>query len=312
MKYGLACGISLVLAVLSYPASFSHIFRGYRGTGAVSEFVNAANTGERLSFFAGLMNDYLFDGCLWLWLAAVAVMVCVVFGMKRSGRAEGDEQAAKQKCRTEKAEGEKAVYVMLVFAVCGYFFAVSKTALLLYETSNRYQLPVYGIILMLVIVAACGLWKNIADRLCGVNSQKGKRLVTAGLAVVLILFLAGDIHGMASGKVIFLYEEDGANVAYAKEHAKTPVVILYNDVTPYHVWWCAQELMQYEKIYFVSEANKEKITDEIICNSDKVIVYAADYETQEESLQMILDSNRNLEGYELMAQKSLWSVYEFE
>ena len=332
IKYGLACGISLVLAVLSYPACFSHIFRGYRGTGAVSEFVNAENTGERLGFFAGLMNEYLFDGHLWLWLVALVVLVSVAFGMKRSGRTDGTRLMGEQEAliendvtgggkkvggepgtRAERAlTGEAVAYGLLVFAVCGYFFVVSKTALLLYETSNRYQLPVYGILLMLVLVALCGLWEKIVDLRWDKKSQRGRRFGTAGLAVVLVLFLAGDIHGIASGKVIFLYEEDAANVAYAKEHADTPVVILYNDVTPYHVWWCSQELMQYEKVYFVSEANKEKLTDEVICTSEKVIVYAADYETQEESLQMLLDSNTKLEGYKLITQKSLWSVYEFE
>ena len=204
------------------------------------------------------------------------------------------------------------MYAILVFAVCGYFFTISKTALLLYETSNRYQLPIYGIALMLLIIAICGLWKKVVDIFWDEKNPKRKKLVGVGMAVVLLLFLLGDIHGMVSGKVIFLYEEDAANVAYAKEHADTPAVILYNDVTPYHVWWCSQELMQYEKIYFVSEANKETITDEIICSSDKVIVSAADYETQEESLQMILDCNKKLDSYELIAKKSLWSVYEFE
>lgn len=307
MKYGIACGISLLLAVLSYPASFSHIFRGYRGTGAVSEFVNAANTTERLGFFVGLMNEYLFDGFLWLWLVALGVLTGIVAVGQRRRRVVEDITSVERKI-SDKTE----VYAILVFAVCGYFFTISKTALLLYETSNRYQLPIYGIALMLLIIAICGLWKKVVDIFWDEKNPKRKKLVGVGMAVVLLLFLIGDIHGMVSGKVIFLYEEDAANVAYAKEHADTPVVILYNDVTPYHVWWCSQELMQYEKIYFVSEANKETITDEIICSSDKVIVYAADYETQEESLQMILDCNKKLDSYELIAKKSLWSVYEFE
>lgn len=314
IRYGIACGGSLILAVLSYRASFSHIFRGYRGTGAVSEFVNAANTGERLSFFAGLMNEYLFDGYLWLWLAALLVLTCVVW-VKSKVRNDGVfcEELEGDAVATEMAaEPVVVVYGLLLFAVLGYFFTISKTALLLYETSNRYQLPVYGIILMLLIAGICGLWKKAVYLFCKKDTRRSKRLVTAGISVVLMLFLAADIHGLASDKVIFLYEEDAQHVVYARENANTPVMILYNDATPYHVWWCSQELMQYEKVYFASQANKEVITDEIICNSDKVIVYAADYDTQDESLQMILDSNPKLAGYELITQKSLWSVYEFK
>ena len=54
LLYGASCGIGLLAAVLYYPSSLSHIFRGYRGTEAVSEFGNAGNTMERLRFFTGL------------------------------------------------------------------------------------------------------------------------------------------------------------------------------------------------------------------------------------------------------------------
>ena len=70
--------------------------------------------------------------------------------------------------------------------------------------------------------------------------------------------------------------------------------------------------MQYEKIYFASEGNPEKITDDVICGSDRLIVYAADSEMQKDCLAMILESNPKLGGYELVMQRGLWSVFEFE
>ncbi len=321
VEYGCACGVSLALAVLSYPASLSHIFRGYRGTGAVSEFLNTANTDERLGFFAGLVNEYLFDGYFWLWFFLIILMGGAVSAVRRrekrrevSALSAGADIPAREQNRKETAgkEGEAAVFLLLLFTVCGYFFTVAKTALLLYETSNRYQLPVYGIMILLVITAVYGLWKELAGFCCGENSQRLKRLSAAGGAALLVLFLAGDVHEFLSGKMIFLYEEEKEDVAYAREHAQTPVIILYNDATPYHVWWRSQELMEYDRLYFVSEGNKEQITDEIICGSDRVIVYAADYDTQEESLAMILESIPGLTQYRLVSQKSLWSVYEFD
>ena len=99
---------------------------------------------------------------------------------------------------------------------------------------------------------------------------------------------------------------------YAEANEHTPVVIFYNDATPYHVWWRSRELMQYDRVYFASQGNQEKIEDETICGSDKVIVYAADYETQEESLNMIQEVNPKLESRKLIAKKGLWSIYELE
>lgn len=308
--YGAACGFSLLLAVASYPSCLSHIFRGYRGTGAVSEFLDTANTWGRLGFFAGLVNEYLFNGYLWFWLLLIAVLACVA-AVERN-KAGGEE---KTKIWEDRGEPhiESVPYFLLLFAAAGYFFTVSKTALLLYETSNRYQLPVYGILLLLVMAAVYGLWNRGAAFFF--RSESGK--LSAGVGkkfgiLFFVLFLLGNIYGLASGKVIFLYEEDGAVMEYAGENKHVPVVVFYNDATPYHVWWRSQELMQYDRIYFASQGNREPITDKTICNSDRVIVYAADYETQEENLQMIQESNPNLESRKLIAKKGLWSIYELE
>lgn len=296
-RYGLSCAFSIGMAVISYPASLSHIFRGYRGTGAAAEFLDGANTVDRLGFFGRLMDEYVFDGHFLLLLAAIIVMAIVLFIRKKNN--SGTEAFV--------IGGDYKAYFLLLFAVCGYFFTVSKTALLLYETSNRYELPVYGIWMLLIIVALYTLSGRIFRALF-IN----ERLRRAGIALIFLLFLAQDVHELITGKVLFLYEEDRDRVEYAKGNADVPVVILYNAATPYHVWWCSNELMEYERAYFMSENNQEELTDDIVCGSHKLIVYAADGETKEESLDLILRSNPELEGYRMVGRKSLWSVYEFE
>lgn len=296
-RYGLSCAFSIGMAVISYPASLSHIFRGYRGTGAAAEFLDGANTADRLGFFGRLMDEYVFDGHFLLLLAAIIVMAIVLFIRKKNN--SGTEAFV--------IGGDYKAYFLLLFAVCGYFFTVSKTALLLYETSNRYELPVYGIWMLLIIAALYTLSGRIFRALF-IN----ERLRRAGIALIFLLFLAQDVHELITGKVLFLYEEDGDRVEYAKGNADVPVVILYNAATPYHVWWCSNELMEYERAYFMSENNQEELTDDIVCGSHKLIVYAADGETKEESLDLILRSNPELDGYRMVGRKSLWSLYEFE
>lgn len=297
IRYGIFCGVSLGMAVLTYPASLSHIFRGYRGTGAVSEFLDKANTGSRLKFFAGLMNEYLFDGFFPVLLGLILLLTFILYRRKKLNAGNG----------RIAFEGDYTPFFLLLFAVCGYFFMVSKTALLLYETSNRYQMPVYGILLMLVITALYTLCSRFYHALFINNKAKN-----AGVALLFAVFLIVDAHELMSGKVLFLYEEDAERIEYARENSDIPAVILYNEAAPYHVWWCSEELMQFERIYFASEGNKEHITDETVCGSNKLIVYAADHDTQEESLKLLLECNPRLKGYKLISKKSLWSVYEFE
>lgn len=296
-RYGLSLVVSIGMAVMSYPASLKHIFRGYRGTGAATEFLNSANTADRLCFFGGLMDEYVFDGHFLLLLSLIFLMAAVLIIRKKKNTAAG----------RFVVKGDYKAYFLLLFAVCGYFFTVSKTALLLYETSNRYELPIYGILMMLVIVAVYTLSGRIFHALF-INEKLRK----AGIVFLFAVFLLSDVHELAAGRVLFLYEEDADRVAYARENAHVPAVIFYNAATPYNVWWCSGELMEYDGAYFMSEDNKEEITDSVVCSSRKLIVYAADGDTKEESLELILRSNPGLEGYRMVGQKSLWSIYEFK
>lgn len=314
VRYAVCCQAAGILAVISYPACLSHIFRGYRGTEAMAEFLDQSNTWDRLRFFAGLMNEYVFEGYLPLALCLMGGMgVFLLLWKKRTGEkiwAGGfaDSSNGVQAHPQEKGGKEgKAAWLLLLFASCGYFFTVSQTALLLYETSNRYQLPIYGIVMMLVLTALYGLGKKLA-----VCLGWGHRARIAALCGLAAGFLLGDVRGLLSDKVLFLYEEDAQGLAFARENASVPAVVLYNDSTPYHVWWRSQELLEYDRVYFASQANREKITDQTIAGCERLIVYAADYDTQEESLAMILESNPGLRTYRLVGKEQLWSIYEFE
>ena len=94
IKYGIACGVSLILAVFSYPACFSHIFRGYRERGRY-RICQCRQYRRAAELFTGLMNDYLFDRYLWLWLAVLAVLAGAVW-VKREKRDSIMEQSAEE------------------------------------------------------------------------------------------------------------------------------------------------------------------------------------------------------------------------
>lgn len=313
IRYAACCGAAGILAVISYPACLSHIFRGYRGTEAMAEFLDRSNTWDRLRFFAGLMNEYVFAGTLPWVLCLIGGMGIFLF--LRQKRMEGKIRAGSlppgsgggKACLEDDEKRRKAAWLLLLFSSCGYFFTVSQTALLLYETSNRYQLPIYGIMVMLVLTALSGLGEKVA--VCLGWGRTGRIAALCGLAAG---FLLGDVCGLVSDKVLFLYEEDAQGLAFARENASVPVAVLYNDSTPYHVWWRSQELLEYDRIYFASQANREKITDQTIAGCKRLIVYAADYDTQEESLAMLLESNPGLHTYRLVGKEQLWSIYEFE
>ena len=301
--YGLSCVAGFAAAVLYYPASMSHIFRGYRGTEAVSEFSNAENTLGRLRFFSGLFDDYVMNDTLIIWLLLLCLLYLTVGYLKKKDsvkkRMPGAEPAA-----------------LLLFAGIGYFFTISKTALLLGETSNRYQLPIYGILIFLLLYYVTApiffLYDRGEEKRREKGAEKGTKWQYCFWALLFGVLLILDITAMKQDKVFFLYEEEQEMMAHVKENSTVPVVVFYNDASPDNVWRISDQLMEVPKVYLASQGNAEPLTDSTIKDSERLLVYVADYEDKQACLLGLIESNKNVEEYREIGQKGLWTLYEVE
>ncbi|MDE7286994.1 MAG: hypothetical protein K2N55_09180, partial [Lachnospiraceae bacterium] len=290
-----ACAAGLLGAICYYPASLSHIFRGYRGTEAVSEFGDVSNTWGRLRFFYGLFDDYVMNGALSWWLLAICLLAVTAGYLQKRGR-------------TRMSFWNPSIGLIL-FSCIGYFFTISKTALLLGETSNRYQLPIYGLLLFLILYSTWILPSGLMAPIVPKIGEKKIRFALMG--TLALLFALTNFSAVRNNKVFFLYEEEKEVMEFVRSHKDDTVVILYNEASPDNIWRLSDELMQYEKTYLASQADVTLITDPTITSADTLLVYAADHENQEESLQNILKSNKNLGSYQIIAQKGLWTLYLF-
>lgn len=305
LSYAAACAAGLLAALIYYPPALSHIFRGYRGTEAVSEFGNASNTLDRLRFFWGLFDDYVMSDTLSVWILILALLAVTMGYLKKRGKLPDREI--------------NPAAALMLFAAAGYFFTVSKTALLLGETSNRYQLPIYGILCLLLIY---GMWSCIEGLSEAGMRKKGmmprhqeSRFLSKALpgALCLILLLI-DVTTLCRGRVFFLYEEEKEIMTFVREHKDVPVVVFYNEASGDHIWWLSDELKEYPRVYLASMGNEELITDETITDSGSLLVYAADYENGEERIWELLKGNENLSSYQVIAEKGrgVWTLYELQ
>jgi len=289
--YAGACAVGLISAILYYPASLSHIFRGYRGTEAVSAFGEMSNTFDRLGFFIGLFNDYVMNGTLYIWLLIICLLGITVRYLHKNKKDE-------EKLITEPVG-------LILFTAAGYFFTISKTALLLGETSTRYQLPVYGLLCFLLIY---GLW-TLLERLCEGKGEGDKKLRIM-FGVFLMVLLVTDILPLMGGKVFFLYEEDKSALEYVKEHKEMPAVVFYNEASKDHVWWLSDKLMEHEKTYLVCRQNEASIGEEVFTESDGLLIYMCDEESEAAVLTKIIENNPKLSGYRMIGEKKVWRLYE--
>lgn len=291
--YGLSCGLGLLAAVIYYPSCLSHIFRGYRGTEAVSEFSDVGNTPARLKFFVSLFDNYVVNGTL----AVIILMICILW----------ITVFYREKKKMEKGIG------LLLFTCAGYFFTISKTALLLGETSNRYQLPIYGILIFLLLYflytpAEILINRYIAEK----NGQAGIKWKNGVFLFLSAAALLIDVTALRETKVFFLYEEEKPVMEYVKENSDVPVVVFYNEASPDNVWRLSDELMEFPEIYLASQENRERLTDEKLTESSRLLVYVADDEDKEECLNNLIKSSDRLSEYHVVAEKNLWTLYEMD
>lgn len=286
---------SLVAAVLSYPACLGHIFRGYRGTEAMGAFFDPGNTWGRLNFFVGLLNEYAFGGLLFVLILVLAVLAITAWALQRLKRSalqsesgiRGQKPSEISKPSADAAK-EQAVgfwerYRILwipAAASLGYFAVVTKTALLTAEEANRYQIPIYGMLLLLAVILFLMLVRKAGGKKC--FARKG---ICGAVLAFLIFLTCGQIHGLLDGKVLFLYEEDAENIAFARQNADEPIIYFYNPALMWMIWDDSLELMQYDQIYFVNLADTSALEAEWLAQEDRVLVYAARTDTSAAALE---------------------------
>ncbi|MCX4323144.1 MAG: hypothetical protein OSJ59_09295 [Lachnospiraceae bacterium] len=290
LRYGVFQGLAFVLAYLTYPAFPGQMFKGQRGAQATENFFNLSNTFERLQFFWDLMSRYVFGGLLGLMLLFLAAAAAAVLLQNRRGRhmKAAETENAQDGQTAEETDPSGAAFYMLLFAEAGYFLAVSKTALLLGGTSNRYQLPVYGIVTLLLLLGVAKVLRKTTDMrqreegrekkdippVCTGWQERRMAGVSAAfcLAIVALSYVRADVE--------FLYPEAAEAVALAREQADAhiPAVYIYKPGEEWCIWAVADELMQHDRVYFVSAASEDPITDPVIAAADAVVSYNPRYD----------------------------------
>ena len=307
--YATSVLFGMFLSIAAYPACVSHIFRGYRGTEAQDAFFDMSNVGQRLNFFFDLTNEYAFGGML-----VILVLVMILLGltrkvknntlfMKKEVSADGDVKIGKQS--NINWVPKKQATMLTVAVTVGYFLVVAKTALLNAEEAIRYEMPIYGLLILLVVLC---LDKQAAD----FTTEKNKKWIQGAFLGLMGLTLAGQIYGLMQGKVCFLYPLDKQNIDWAKAQREEDVVYIYNPVNQWMIWDESGELMQYEQIYFISSAQESVVSDEKLSAANHVYVYKMRSEEADVVFEKIIEENGRFENIKLVRELLYCDLYELE
>ncbi len=303
LLYASSIILGLVASVAYYPSMLSHIFRGYRGTEATSAFFDMGNLKDRAGLFIGMLDEYLLPGMFYL-LVLYALVMYITY--RYAGKRSGDRS-------------DQLPFIATVTA--GYFLVVLKTALMNAEEAVRYEMPVYGLIILLIVYTLMKLIFFGADSESsseeehieypskGYGSYRFKTILFCALLSIALLL---QIKGLFTGKVLFLYEDDATSYDWAKEHKDDTIVYIYNPDNQWMIWDDSCELMNYDKIFFISAGNSDEITDETVKNADHLYVYAVRSDEAKERLESINDlKNRESEPF-VLRQLQYADLYELK
>lgn len=273
----------ILLVVMAYPACLSHIFRGYRGTEAMDAFFDIGNLVYRLSFFITMLNDYVlcFSFFFLILLILILAVTCRYLRNELKQNTFIEESLKKEKTRKKQMIG------LAVFTVMGYFLVVAKTALLNAEEAIRYEMPVYGLIILLVIFL-------VASLLCRLQTESNQKVIHGSFWIITALTLILQLAGLFSGRVLFLYQRDVEGVTWAAQHKSEPIVYIYNQTNQWMIWDESEELMQYDEIYFINMEHESLKQDARLNEADHIYVYAVRSENSDRLMQEMINQNNNL------------------
>lgn len=282
--HGMNMVVWILLACLTYPAALGHMFRGYRGTEATKNLFDISNTFSRLTFFADITENYLFN--IGIYGIGIIIVITVV-------------HLTKQKKWNGTVSEEKNIYWILGIVVCGYFGVVSKSALMLGDSSVRYILPIFPVILLLLI-PFYQYWRI----------QENKYIYRT-ICAVLAIMVTVNVYHITQKEVLFLYQEEKEWVDYAKEQEDATVIYIYDFNNQWCVWKSANELLEYPQIMFLSNASEIPIMDEEIKQAQELMVYINSFGNEQVQIQRIYESNSNVKAHKLVKEDKFCKLYVF-
>ena len=287
--YAITVIAGLLSAVLSYPASLRHIFRGYRGTEAMGAFFDMNNLSDRMGLFVGLIDDYVLNRTFYILLLIILL-------------------AYVQARFMNKRVSPNLCFGLSFITAVGYFAIVMKTALMNYEEAVRYEMPIYGLLIILIVVSLYSLIINTSPVTEG--DSRGGQVQRLLVGVILAITLVMQFKGLYDGKVLFLYPEEKNEKEFATEHKDDVIIYVYDNDNKWKMWDNAHELEQYNRIYCIEMNNEGGIDNRELLEAKHAYAYVMRYDAGKQLIHRFITDNPNLHTAVLIEERGFADIYE--
>ena len=287
--YAITVIAGLLSAVLSYPASLRHIFRGYRGTEAMGAFFDMNNLSDRMGLFVGLIDDYVLNHTFYILLLIILL-------------------AYVQARFMNKRVSPNLCFGLSFITAVGYFAIVMKTALMNYEEAVRYEMPIYGLLIILIVVSLYSLITNTSPVTEG--DSRGGQVQRLLFSLILTITLVMQVKGLYDGKVLFLYPEEKNEKEFATEHKDDVIIYVYDNDNKWKMWDNAHELEQYNRIYCIEMNHEGGIDNRELLEAKHAYAYVMRYDAGKQLIHRFITDNPNLHTAVLIEERGFADIYE--
>ena len=287
--YAITVIAGLLSAVLSYPASLRHIFRGYRGTEAMGAFFDMNNLSDRMGLFVGLIDDYVLNRTFYILLLIILLAYVQVRFMN-------------------KRVSPNLCFGLSFITAVGYFAIVMKTALMNYEEAVRYEMPIYGLLIILIVVSLYSLITQTSPVAEG--DSRGGQVQRLLVGVILAITLVMQFKGLYDGKVLFLYPEEKSEKEFATEHKDDVIIYVYDNDNKWKMWDNAHELEQYNRIYCIEMNHEGGIDNRELLEAKHAYAYVMRYDAGKQLIHRFITDNPNLHTAVLIEERGFADIYE--
>ena len=230
--YGVTMIITFGLCYLFYPAFPAQMFHGQRGAQATGNFFDLGNTWERICFFAEKVNRIGFGRALWILLLSL-ISFWVIYKINGA--------------RKQHNTGNYGFCLPLLCVAGAYFLVVSKTALILGDSSIRYQMPVLGIAYLCIFAWLGSLLRKAKE---GTALKRHGSTILCILAALLIIL---NIYTDLTGNISFLYPERDADGELLSEYIDSDAYYVYPSGQSWIIWADMTELLMFEEVTYIPE-----------------------------------------------------------
>ena len=301
IKYCILIAFSGILGVISYPACLGQVNSGYRGVEVRGYMTDVSDIGMRLKFFGGLINTFVFNNTAYFILLLICLLLITAYYKRSRAKMTGESN------KSGSSNDIGLLIRCLIIPVLGYFLISAKGSLIGDEAMMRYQLPIYSLILAITAI--------LIYKLIFYLSNDNKRILTVFILIFGVFYIFMDIVSLKSGKVYYRYPENENRIEICASNSdKTCIYIFNSENNKYFLWSDADQLWQFDDVYFADINNPETIMDSRINDSEELIVFISKLDEREdfnEYIDLIKRSDPKVTSHKKLYDTAYATVYEF-